>query len=115
MFSACLATYWSFWQPSPTTVTRFILTKYTPLLCRETPKDHLAAKGCPGLVVESNYSICGDDPMLLTSLYHGVPNCTAAGAAAAAAICIRPGVLYLWSSDVSVAFFHSVAQYSRHI
>ena len=60
--------------------------------------------------MEFNYSISGDDPMSLTSLLHGVPNCTAAGAAAAAAasdaaasICIRPGVLYLWSSDVPVA------------
>ena len=44
----------------------------------------MAAKGCPGFVVEFNYSIIGDDPMSLTSLLHGVPNCTAAGAAAAA-------------------------------
>ena len=45
----------------------------------------MAAKGCPGFVVEFNYSIIGDDPMSLTSLLHGVPNCTAVGAAAAAA------------------------------
>ena len=36
---------------------------------REPLRDPLAAKGCPGFVVEfNNYSITGDDPMSLTSL-----------------------------------------------
>ena len=40
-------------------------------LSRETPKHHLAGKGCPGFVVEFNtYNISGDDLMSLTSLLH---------------------------------------------
>ena len=34
-------------------------------------RDHLAAKGCPGFIVEVNiYSIIGDDPMSFNSLLH---------------------------------------------
>ena len=46
------------------------------LLAAKCPpsKGHLAAKGCPGFVVEfNNYSINVDDPMSLTSLLHGAP------------------------------------------
>ena len=45
-----------------------------PLLCGGPPKGNLAAKSCPGFVVEFNdYSINLDDPMSLTSLLHGAP------------------------------------------
>ena len=41
---------------------------------RGLPRGYLAAKGCPGLVVEfNNYSINFDGPMSLTSLLHGAP------------------------------------------
>ena len=37
-------------------------------------RDHLAAKGCPGFVVEFNiYSIIGDDPLSSNSLLHKAP------------------------------------------
>ena len=44
------------------------------LLHREPAEHHLAAKGCPGFVVEFNtYNISGDDPMSLISLLHEMP------------------------------------------
>ena len=45
------------------------------LLCREPAEHRLAAKGCPGFVVEFNtYNISGDDHMSLTYLWQGAPH-----------------------------------------
>ena len=46
-----------------------------PLLCKGPPIDHLASNGCPGIVVDfNNYSIIVDNPVSLTSLFHGAPH-----------------------------------------
>ena len=45
-----------------------------PLRSRGPPKDHLAAKGCPGFVVEFNtYNITLMSPMSLITLMKGGP------------------------------------------
>ena len=45
-----------------------------PLLHKRPPKDYLAAKSCPGFVVEFNiYNFYVDDSMSFTLLLHGSP------------------------------------------